>query len=142
MAVREQGTKAITSCTSFWRRAVRNSIGAAKHGYDALNMRNVFRKIPRREHDVAEEGLAVEKSYKTSFSVHHCTVAPPTPSAGGRGVTHGKVKGDGKQLEVRSQRPDSCETGGKFLPQRGDDTNTSVRLHVIRYTSSKAMKVL
>ena len=24
--------------------------------YDALNMRNVFRKIPRREGDVAEEG--------------------------------------------------------------------------------------
>ena len=27
-----------------------------KHGYDALNMRNEFRKIPRREGDVAEEG--------------------------------------------------------------------------------------
>ena len=25
-------------------------------GYGALNMRNVFRKIPRREGDVAEEG--------------------------------------------------------------------------------------
>ena len=32
------------------------TVGAAKHGYDALNMRNVFRKIPRREGDVAEEG--------------------------------------------------------------------------------------
>ena len=31
------------------------TIGAAKHGYDALNMHNVFRKIPRREGDVAEE---------------------------------------------------------------------------------------
>ena len=37
-----------TSCTSFWRRAVRNSTSVAKHGYDALNMRDVFRKIPRR----------------------------------------------------------------------------------------------
>ena len=27
-----------------------------KHGYDALNMRNECRKIPRREGDVAEEG--------------------------------------------------------------------------------------
>ena len=32
------------------------TIGAAKHGYDALNMRNVFRKNSRREGDVAEEG--------------------------------------------------------------------------------------
>ena len=32
------------------------TIGAAKHGYDALNVRNVFRKITRREGDVAEEG--------------------------------------------------------------------------------------
>ena len=30
---------------------------------------------------------------------------------------------------------DSCETGCKFLPQRGNDTNESVRLHVIRHTS-------
>ena len=30
--------------------------GDAKHGYGALNMRNVFRKSPRREGDVAEEG--------------------------------------------------------------------------------------
>ena len=27
-----------------------------KHGYDALNMRNECRTIPRRERDVAEEG--------------------------------------------------------------------------------------
>ena len=32
------------------------TVGSAKHGYDALNMCNVFRKIPRREGDVAEEG--------------------------------------------------------------------------------------
>ena len=32
------------------------AVGAAKHGYDALSMRNVFRKIPRREGDVTEEG--------------------------------------------------------------------------------------
>ena len=31
------------------------------------------------------------KSCRTSPSVHHGTVAPPTPSAGGRGVVHGKV---------------------------------------------------
>ena len=32
------------------------TVGGAKHGNDALNMRNVFRNIPRREGDVAEEG--------------------------------------------------------------------------------------
>ena len=35
----------------------------------------------------------MEKSCRTSPSVHHCTVAPPIPSAGGMGVVHGKVKG-------------------------------------------------
>ena len=39
------------------------------------------------------------KSCRTSPSVHHCTVAPPTPYKGGRGVVHGKVKGGGKPLE-------------------------------------------
>ena len=83
-----------------------------------------------------------EKSCRMSPSVHHCTVAPPTPSAGGRGVVHGNVKGGGKQFEVGSQLPESCETGGKFLPQRGDDTNTSVRLHVNMYTSSFTSKAV
>ena len=32
------------------------TVGAAKHGYNALNMRNVFRKISRKEGDFAEEG--------------------------------------------------------------------------------------
>ena len=35
----------------------------------------------------------MEKSCRTSPSAHHCTVAPQIPSAGGRGVVHGKVKG-------------------------------------------------
>ena len=38
------------------KRCSQPTVGAAKHGYDALNMRNVFRKIPRREGDVGEEG--------------------------------------------------------------------------------------
>ena len=33
---------------------LQHAVDAAKYGYDALNMRNVFRKIPRREGDVAE----------------------------------------------------------------------------------------
>ena len=32
------------------------------------------------------------ESCRASPSVHHCTVAPPTPSAGGRAVVHRKVK--------------------------------------------------
>ena len=93
------------------------------------------------EGDVAEEGQwrrVVELRIQFIFAL---AVAPLTPSTGGRGVVHGKVKGGGKQLEVRSQRPDSCETGGKFLPQRGDGTNASARLLVIGYTSSKARRV-
>ena len=32
------------------------TVRSAKHGYNALTMRNVFRKIPRKEGDFAEEG--------------------------------------------------------------------------------------
>ena len=86
----------------------------------------------------------MEKSGRTSPSVQHCTVAPPTPSARGAGASStGQSKGAVNSLKsVAMQRPDSCETGGKCLPQRGDDTNASVRLTVIRHTSSKARKVI
>ena len=49
------GSEGETSCTSFWRKELFATVGAAKHGYDALNTRNVFRKIPRAEGNVAEE---------------------------------------------------------------------------------------
>ena len=55
MAVREQGAKA-RLCVLHHGEGLFATVGAAKHGYDALNMRNVFRKIPRRGGDVAEEG--------------------------------------------------------------------------------------
>ena len=71
------------------------TVGAAKHGYDALNMRSIFRKMPRREDDVTEEGQW-GRGRPTSHSVHHCTVAPTTPSAGGKGLVNAKVKGGGK----------------------------------------------
>ena len=80
----------------------------------------------------------VEKICRTLSPVHHCTVAPQTPSGRAAGASStGKSKG-----AVNSQQPDSCEMGGKFLPQRGNDTNASVWLHGIRYTSSKARKVI
>ena len=55
IAVREQGVKA-RLCVLHFGEELFATVGAAKHGYDALNMRNVFRKIPRRESDVAGEG--------------------------------------------------------------------------------------
>ncbi len=55
MAVREQGAKAKLRVLHFGEELFA-TVGAAKHSYDALNMRNVFRKIARRESDVAEEG--------------------------------------------------------------------------------------
>ena len=55
MAVREQGAKARLRVLHFGEELFA-TVGATKHDYDALNMRNVFRKIPRREGDVAEEG--------------------------------------------------------------------------------------
>ena len=55
MAVREQGAKARLRVLHFGKELFA-TVGAAKHGYDALNMRNAFRTIARREGDVAEEG--------------------------------------------------------------------------------------
>ena len=55
MAVREQGTKTILRVLHFGEELFA-TIGAAKHGYDAFYLRNVFRIIPRRQGDVAEEG--------------------------------------------------------------------------------------
>ena len=55
MAVREQEAKARLSVLHFGEELFA-TVGAAKHDYDALNIRNVFRKIPRstrREDDVA-----------------------------------------------------------------------------------------
>ena len=55
MAVREQGAKA-RFCVLHFGEDLLATVGAAKHGYNALNMGNVFRNIPRRDDDVAEEG--------------------------------------------------------------------------------------
>ena len=55
MAVREQGAKARLRVLHFGEELFA-TVGAAKHGYDALHMRNECRKIPRTECDVAEEG--------------------------------------------------------------------------------------
>ena len=55
MAVREQGAKA-KLCALHFGEELFATVGAAKHSYYALNMRNVFKKIARRESDVAEEG--------------------------------------------------------------------------------------
>ena len=51
------GSEGETSCTVLhFGEELFATVGAVKHGYDALNMRNECRKIPRREGDVAEEG--------------------------------------------------------------------------------------
>ena len=55
MAVREQGAKARLRVLHFGDDLFA-TVSAAKDGYDALTMRNVFRKIPRTEGDIAEEG--------------------------------------------------------------------------------------
>ena len=47
MVVREQGAKAGLRVLHFGEELFA-TVGAAKHGYDALNMLNECRKIPRR----------------------------------------------------------------------------------------------
>ena len=60
------------------------TVGAAKHGYDALNMHNVFRKIPKREGDVAEKERTVETSCRTSPSLHCRTLQGTGASSTGK----------------------------------------------------------
>ena len=55
MAVREHGANARLRVLHFGEELFA-TVGATKRGYHALNMRNVFRKIPRREGDIAEDG--------------------------------------------------------------------------------------
>ena len=139
MAVREQGAKARLHVLHFGNDLFAR-VTAAKHGYDALNMRIVFRKIPRREGDIVEEGhlrrvVELRIQFKIALELHQLYL-----QGGSRGVVHGKVRGGGKQLEIRSQWPDSCETRGDDMER--DATTLSVRLHVIRYTSSKVRACL
>ena len=101
-----QGAKA-RLCVHHFREELFATVGAAKHDYDALNMHNVF---------VAEEGqwrTVVELclQFIIALWLHQLHLQ------GSRGDFHGKVKGGGKQLEVRSQRPDSCKR----------EANTSLR---------------
>ena len=129
MAVREQGAKA-RLCVLHFGEELFATVGAAKHGYDALNMHNAFRKISRREGDVAEKGQwrqVVELRLHSTVELN---------LQGDRGVVHRKVKGGGKQLDVRSQRFDSCETGDKFLPQR---PLANCAYHNRSFTSKAAM---
>ena len=56
MAVRKQEAKAIL-CKLHFEEELFATVGATKHGYDASNVRNVFRKTHRREGDVTKEGL-------------------------------------------------------------------------------------
>lgn len=59
----------------------------------------------------------------------------------GRGIVHGEVKGGSEKLEVFNLQPDSGEMGGTFLPQRGNDINAGVQVHIVRGTISKATKM-
>ena len=78
-----------------------HAVGAAKYGYDALNMRNVFRKIPRREGDVAEEGqwrrvVELRLQFSIALSLHQLHLQ-------GTGASFtGKSKEAVNSLKVRS----------------------------------------
>ena len=82
MAVREQGAKARLRVLHFGEELLATA-GAAKYGYDALNMRNVFMKIPRREGDVAEEGQW-RRVYCTEPDNWHAISCRPQQSDCGR----------------------------------------------------------
>ena len=119
MTFREQGAKA-RLCVLHYGEELFKTVGDAKHGYDALNMRNVVRKIPRRELGRCRGRKTVEKSCRTSHSVHHCTVAPPTPSARGRGVVKGKSKGAANILKSADS---GSTSSGTHATRRGNCSN-------------------
>ena len=103
-------------------------------------MLNVIWKFVRRESEVTEEG---EWTSGTVFCLQFFIILKlqQLHLQGGRGFVHWKVKGGGEQLEAQSQWPDTYEMGDKFLSQRGDNTNTSVQVHVIRCTSHNTRKM-
>ena len=106
------------------------TVNAVKHGNDVFYMLNEIWKFVRREDEIM---LCLQ--FVITLKLHQLH------PQGGRGFVHREVKGGGKQLEARSQWPDTCETGGKFLLQRNDNTNTSVQIHVIRCTSRNTRKM-
>ena len=59
----------------------------------------------------------MEKRCRASPSVHHCTVAQPTPSAGVRGVVPGKVKGAGRLVNsLKSAASGLTPAKGRQIP--------------------------
>ena len=92
MAVREQGAKARLRVLHFGKELFETVLGATKHGYDALNMGNVFKTIARGEGDVAEEGqwrrvVELRLRFIVALWLHQLHLQ------GDGGVTNGKVKG-------------------------------------------------
>ena len=77
----------------------------------------------------------MEKNDRTSPSVYRCTAAPPTPSAGSRGGTHGKVKGVVNSLK-------STASGLSPAKREANSSLATILTQVSGYTSSKARRVL
>ena len=73
----------------------------------------------------------VEKLYGILPSVRHYTEAQPTPSAGRQGLRPQESYGE----------VNSLKSGFSGLPQRGDNTNTSVQVHVNRCTTRNTRKI-
>ena len=59
----------------------------------------------------------------------------------GRGFVQRELEEVDEQLEARKEWHDNFETEGKILPQRGDNTNTSAQILVIRCTTRNARKM-
>ena len=95
MAVRELGAKVRLRVLHF-REELFTAVGAAEHGHNALDMRNVFLKIVRRENGVAEEGqrrrgAELRLHFIVALQLHQLHLQ------GGRGVFHGEVKGSSEK---------------------------------------------
>ena len=118
-----------------------HAAGAAKYGYDALNMCNVFRKIPRREGDVAEEGqwrrvVELRLQFSIALSLHQLHLQ-------GTGASStGKSKGAVNSLKsAASGLTPAKREANSSLREATYDTNASVRLHVIGYTGSNQLRL-
>ena len=139
MAVREQGAKARLRVLHFGKELFATVLGAAKHRYDAVNMRNVFMTIG--EGDVAEERqwrrvVELRLPFIVALWLHQLHLQ------GDRGVTHGKVKGVVNSLKSTASGLSPAKREANSSLREVNDTNASVRVYVIGYTSSKVRKVL
>lgn len=86
---------------------------------------------------MTSQKMDVVKRNSTLLLVCHYTEALQVD----KGFVYMEIKQGGDEFQVQSQWPDTCKTSSKFLPEKGDNTNTRVQVHAIMCTSCYIRKM-